>query len=512
MFNFTLIIALAILLVSPIAIFLLGKWNKHIAKWSAFAFVLISAVFFALTLGDVLGAGHPIEGWENWLNIKIGTLDFKISFILNADGLSFPIVAIIYILSLAAIVYSFEYMKKEENLGAYYALLVLYIAGMVGVVLAGDLVQFYIFWELMLIPSYFIIAQWGSKPNAVKIAFKYFIFTHVGAMAILIGIGGLWAFGGNTFTIANLVIGSSVASLTIRLLTILFLLGFAVKMAIFPLHTWLPDTHGEAPTPISAILSGVMIETAAYAIVRICIDVFGERGMGGWMSWVLIGFAVFTMLYGGLMALAQKDTKRLFAFSSISQMGYIFFGLGSFTLFGTLGSTFHIVSHALAKGSLFMVAGILMTQIGHHKGREIKKLGGLALKMPITAVIAMVAALSLAGLPPLAGFMSEWIIFSGGLELGLAETASRTANVMGILAVIFAILSTALTATYVLLFMKDAFLGPVQEEYKDIKDPSPYMWVPLVILAVLSFVIGILPRSVITFLEGVVTTLFAGGA
>ena len=159
-----------------------------------------------------------------------------------------------------------------------------------------------------------------------------------------------------------------------------------------------------------------------------------------------------------------------------------------------------------------MVAGILMTQIGHHKGREIKKLGGLALKMPITAVIAMVAALSLAGLPPLAGFMSEWIIFSGGLELGLAETASRTANVMGILAVIFAILSTALTATYVLLFMKDAFLGPVQEEYKDIKDPSPYMWVPLVILAILSFVIGILPRSVITFLEGVVTTLFAGGA
>lgn len=210
------------------------------------------------------------------------------------------------------------------------------------------------------------------------------------------------------------------------------------------------------------------------------------------------------------MALAQKDTKRLFAFSSISQMGYIFFGLGTFTLFGTTGSTFHIVSHALAKGSLFLVAGILMTQIGHHKGREIKSLGGLGLKMPITAIVALVAALSLAGLPPLAGFMSEWITFTGGLELGFA--GGTTSNAMGVLAVIFAILSTALTATYVLLFMKNVFLGPVREEFKDVKDPSPYMWVPLVILAILSFVIGIFPKSVLSFLELYIQPIFTGGA
>ncbi len=229
--------------------------------------------------------------------------------------------------------------------------------------------------------------------------------------------------------------------------------------------------------------------------------------MGGWMRWVLIGFAVFTMFYGGIMALAQKDTKRLFAFSSISQMGYIFFGLGTFTLFGSTGSMFHIVSHALAKGSLFMVAGILMTQIGHKKGRDIKQLGGLGLKMPITTIVALIAALSLAGMPPLSGFMSEWIIFGGGAELA---KLGPTSGALGITAMIFAILSTALTATYVLLFMKNVFLGPPKEEFKDVKDPSPYMWVPLVILAILSFVIGILPNSVLVFITEAVKTAIGG--
>ncbi|MGC9779361.1 MAG: NADH-quinone oxidoreductase subunit M [Candidatus Heimdallarchaeota archaeon] len=504
MFESTLFISLAILLGAPIVIFLLGKWNDKAAKWSALIAVLIATVFFALTMGDVLGVtstdSDVFEGWD-WINFTIGSRTIDIGFSLVADGLSFTMAAIIFILSLAAVSFSFGYMKKEESQGGYYALLVLYIAGMVGVVLAGDLAQFYVFWELMLIPSYFIIAKWGSKPNAVKIAFKYFIFTHVGAMAILIGIGGLWAFGG-TFNIATLIsTGISAPANIIRLLTILMMLGFSVKMAIFPIHTWLPDTHGEAPTPISAILSGVMIETAAYGILRICTSIFGEEGMGGWMRWVLIGFAVFTMLYGGLMALAQKDTKRLFAFSSISQMGYILFGLGTFELFGSTGSTFHIVSHALAKGTLFMVAGILMTQIGHHKGRRIDKLGGLACRMPITTIVAIIAALSLAGTPPLAGFMSEWIIFQGGLQAN---------NTLGIIAVIFAILSTALTATYVLLFMKNVFLGPEKEEFKDVKDPSPSMWIPLIILAILSLVIGLFPKSVLVFVTEAVSKIFGG--
>jgi NADH-quinone oxidoreductase subunit M len=503
-----LVVSIAILLIAPIIVFIFGKININLAKWSAFAFVLIAAVFFALSFGTVYNGGAfdgSLEFTVPWLSFSIGGRNFAAYFSLVSDNLSFPIVSIIFILCLAAIAYSFGYMKKAEKQGAYYALLVLYVAGMVGVVLAGDMILFYVFWELMLIPSYFIIAQWGSKPNSVKIAFKYFIFTHVGAMAILVGIGGLWAFGSGSagsFLISALDM-SSASGTIIKLLSVLFLVGFSVKMAIFPIHTWLPDTHGEAPTPISAILSGVMIETAAYAILRI---IAGKLYQGGtaWLTWTMIAFAVFTMLYGGLMALAQKDTKRLFAYSSISQMGYIFFGLATFSAFGYNGAMFHIVSHALAKGSLFMIEGILMTQIGHQKGRDIRQLGGLAYKMPITAVVALIAALSLSGLPPLAGFMSEWIIFEGGLSISSTSVGSA----MGIVAIIFAILSTALTATYTLLFMKKVFLGPEKEEFKDVKEPSPSMWIPLVVLAILSLVIGILPGSVLKFVTQAVATIF----
>ncbi|NHJ48818.1 MAG: NADH-quinone oxidoreductase subunit M [Asgard group archaeon] len=509
--SFMLVISMAILLIAPIIIFFLGKIKIGLAKWSAFILVLIAAVFFALSFGDVYNGGSfngTMDFTVPWLDFSVGSRNILVNFSLVSDNLSFPIVAIIFILTLAALVYSFGYMKDSEKQESYYALLVLYIAGIVGVVLAGDLVLFYVFWELMLIPSYFIIAQWGSKPNAVKIAFKYFIFTHVGAMAILMGIGGLWAFGSGvtgTFLISALNL-TSVGGTIIKLLTVLFLVGFSVKMAVFPLHTWLPDTHGEAPTPISAILSGVMIETAAYAILRIITGVIKPQDdpSGRWFTWALIAIAVFTMMYGGLMALAQKDTKRLFAYSSISQMGYIFFGLATFTEFGSNGAMFHIVSHALAKGSLFMVAGILMTQIDHHKGRDIRQLGGLAYKMPITAVVGLIAALSLSGLPPLAGFMSEWIIFEGGLQF----TAGPTGFPLGIVAMIFAILSTALTATYTLLFMKNVFLGPEKEEFKDVKDPNWTMWVPLVILAALSFIIGILPKSVLNFVTEAVATIF----
>jgi NADH-quinone oxidoreductase subunit M len=501
---FVLVVSVAILLIAPIIIFLFGKINVDLAKWSAFGFVLLAAIFFALSFGDVYNLGS-LELTVPWLNFAIGSRNVTVNFSLVADNLSFPIVAIIFILTLAAIMYSFEYMKDKEKQGAYYALLVLYIAGIVGVVLAGDLVLFYVFWELMLIPSYFIIAQWGSKPNAVKIAFKYFIFTHIGAMAILVGIGGLWAYGSGNFLISAL--SFSAGNSIIKLLSVLFLVGFSVKMAVFPLHSWLPDTHGEAPTPISAILSGVMIETAAYAILRIVVDVIrpqDDPATGKWLTWSLVAVAVFTMMYGGLMALAQKDTKRLFAYSSISQMGYIFFGLATFTAFGANGAMFHIVSHALAKGSLFMIAGVLMNQIDHHKGRDIRQLGGLASRMPITAVLGLIAALSLSGLPPLAGFMSEWIIFEGGLHF----SSTAVGFPLGIVAMIFAILSTALTASYTLLFMKNVFLGPPQEEFKDVKDPKWTMLVPLIVLAVLSFVIGILPRSVLDFVTQAVAGIF----
>ncbi len=491
---------------APIA-WLIGRRNGRQAGFFALLVMLASLVSFALAWFDFayLGTypGYEILAWFDPQLILTGTPSVIFSFGLLIDNLSLPIAAIVLILTTAATCYSIGYMGKENGQGKYYALLLLYNAGILGVVLATNLLAFYIFWELMLIPSYFLIAQWGTKPKSVTIAFKYFLFTHVGAVCIILGIAGVWSLSATptlnmtlpTVTAINLTAAMANPALLniVKILVVLFMLGFAVKMAIFPIHTWLPDAHAEAPTPISVILSGVMIETAAYAIVRILITFMGDAFSS--YSFIIMALGVITMIYGGLMALAQKDTKRLFAYSSISQMGYIFFGLGSFQLYGITGATFHIFTHALGKGLLFMTAGALMLQIGHERGRDITAMGGLGRKMPWTATIALIAALSIAGTPPLAGFASEWIIFAGGALAG------------SVLMVMFAVCSTALTAAYVLWFIKRVFFGPTSAEMEVVKDTPWTVRAPMLILAAIIVVIGFWPGFVANTLFTAISSL-----
>ncbi len=423
------------------------------------------------------------------------------------DGLSVTVAGIVIILTLAATVYSIVYMQKEHGHGKYYALLLLYNAGIFGVVIATNLFQFYILWELMLIPSYFLIAEWGTKPQSTNIALKYFIYTHVGAVLIIVGIAGMYAlsaYGGvatlNLYDFSGVGItpyidlswiwpGGIPSTFTApffeitKILVILLTIGFAVKMAVFPIHSWLPDAHAEAPTPISAILSGVMIATAAYAIVRILMG-YMLPAFGAFVLIIMI-FGIITMFYGGIMALAQKDTKRLFAYSSISQMGYIFFGLGTAVLLGVAGASFHIFTHALGKGLLFMVAGILIVQVGHQRGRDINAMRGLAKKMPWTATIALIAGLSIAGTPPLAGFFSEFFIFAGA---AFAYT---------IWLVIFAVAASALTAAYILWFVKRVFFGETPADLENITDSPWSMRLPMILLTALIVIIGLWPMIVV---------------
>jgi len=400
-------------------------------------------------------------------------------------------------------------MSKEPGKNRYYALLLLYNAGILGVVLATNLFQFYIFWELMLIPSYFLIAEWGTKPKSTGIALKYFIFTHIGAVLIIVGIAGMWAlssvptlnmydFTGTTpvinlsWAFPPLLSSSAIFAFEImKILIILFTIGFAVKMAIFPLHTWLPDAHAEAPTPISVILSGVMIETAAYAMIRILMTFMLPAY--SIFVYIIMGFGLVTMIYGGIMALTQKDTKRLFAYSSVSQMGYIFLGLGTAILLGVVGATFHIFTHALGKGLLFMVAGVLIFQIGHQRGRDINAMGGLARKMPWTVTIALIAGLSIAGTPPLAGFLSEFIIFGGA---AFAYT---------FFLVIFAVASTALTAGYILWFVKRVFFGSTPNDLENVTDSPLTMRIPMILLALFIIVLGLWPWIVLNPLFSAIT-------
>ncbi len=483
-----LLFTLVLLIVGATIVYVIGRESTKAAGWLAFALSFASLAIFSISIvPEVLKEGLYLKEYS-WAEI-IG-----LTFGLRADSLSSPIAGIILLLCTLATLYSIEYMSHEHDQELYFALLLLYIAGMFGVVLATNLIQFYIFWELMLIPSWLLIARWGTSEKADLIAFKYFMFTHLGALCIILGIAATWSLT-STFDLYSAEMVSGIAAApasTLKLIVILFMLGFAVKMALFPLHNWLPDAHAEAPTPISVILSGVMIECGTYAVARILLTFFGTIFVTYTIAFMTI--AVITMIYGGVLALAQNDLKRLFACSSISQMGYMFLGLSAATEYGIAGSMFHIINHAICKGLLFMVAGVLMHQIDPIKGRDMSKLGGLAGKMPITATITLIAGLSIAGTPPLNGFWSEVWIFAGVFELGFASKGNMTSV---LLIAALAVISTVITAGYILWMIKRVFFGPPREEFENVKEPPLTMLAPMAFLAFLAVLLGFYPDLVL---------------
>jgi NADH-quinone oxidoreductase subunit M len=445
--------------------------------WLAAVPLAISTLVAILSgwLGTVVEAFQ----WE-----PIGFFGFR------ADGLSIPIVFTVSLLCTVIAVYSMPYMthrlgKESREYGLYFALYLLYSTGMIGAALATNLIEFYLFFELMLIPSYFLIARWGYGDRD-RISFMYFMWTHVGALALLAGILTLWAVTG-TFDLSAL--SSAVIPTPYRFwITMMILAGLLVKMAAFGVHVWLPQTHAEAPTPISALLSPAMIGIGGYAMVRILMTISPE--LIGAVSFQLSIWALITMVYGALMALVQDDIKRLLAYSSISQMGYILLGIASVQIDGVSGSMLHYLSHGMGKGILFMVAGIIIAQC--HGTRSISKLGGLARKMPVTASAALIGFLTILGVPPTSGFISEFLIF-----FGLINSAMNPITLLKVLVAIGAVVSTALTAGYTLWTMKRVFFGPVPAEMAEVHEAPLTMTVPLIILAATAILVGIFPDSVI---------------
>jgi NADH-quinone oxidoreductase subunit M len=445
------------------------------------AYTTLLASWLGLTMQ---GAGPFREEfvWVPSLNLKFGLL---------LDGLNLPILLTISFLCTIIAVYSMTYMhhsigESPSGYASYFSLYQLYAAGMMGTVLATNLIEFYLFFELMLVPSWALINSFGTGEKE-RIALMYFMWTHVGAVCLLAGILSAYAKLG-TFEISSLSLlqGDPIAIW----ISVAMLIGFLTKMAVFGLHIWLPYAHAEAPTPISALLSPAMIGIGAYASVRIVVASFPETfaSIGGILSlWALV-----TMIYGGLMALAQDDIKRLLAYSSVSQMGYLLLGIASSTEMGITGSMFHYVSHATCKGILFLVAGVLIYQV--HGIRSIKKLGGLAAKMPITTIAFILGFLGIAGTPPLNGFQSEWILFSGVFAGALQRSPTQLAIAIAALA------STVLTAGYALWTVRRIFFGPLPEHLQDVKEAPPTMTIPLIVLAVVSIILGIYPRLVTDFL------------
>jgi len=354
----------------------------------------------------------------------------------------------------------------------------------------------------MLIPSYFMIAQWGYGERE-RVSFMYFIWTHAGALLLLAGILTTSAITG-TFDIS--AIPSLLGHLAVPLQTqtwvcAAMLIGFMVKLAAFGLHIWLPYAHAEAPTPISALLSPAMIGIGSYAIVRIPLTFFPQvfqqyRG-------ILSLWALVTIIYGSMMALAQDDIKRLLAYSSISQMGYIVLGISSLAAMGLTGSMFHYISHGTCKGLLFLVAGTVILQT--HGLRSISKLRGLATRMPLTAIAALIGFLGIMGTPPLNGFQSEWMLFSG-----VFSQAMSSGSTLDLLVAIVGILATVLTAVYGLWTVRRVFFGPCPKHLEGVVEPPLTVLIPLFVLVSLTVVLGVYPRPALDRLAPAITNLLGG--
>lgn len=486
----TLLIALLLPALSIPIVYGVGRKS---AKIAALILALISLVSLSLILTlvpTVLSQDQYIESYH-WIP-TLGS-----SFTLFVDGISLSLAIVTLILVAAATVFSINYMEKKSSLPQYYALLSLLTIGLLGVFITSNLLLFYFFWELMLVPTYFIIGGWGYRESFAT-AFKFFIFTHAGAIFVLLGIGAVYMLTGTLDIFEAQTILATVDPGVLNWVLASFTIGFAVKMAIVPVHMWLPDAHSEAPAPMSALLSGVIIGAGGYAVLRISLGTVYSAmppSAGNEFLYVLSIFGIISAFYGSFLALAETDIKRIIAYSSISHMGYTMFALSLFPFAqGITGGVLHLVNHAASKGLLFFTAGAVMHQTGV---RNIKEMGGLASKMPLTAIASAVAAFSIGGIPPFACFISEFLIFVG------AVTAAGSVSFY-FLPTLLMLIATVFSLAYVLRYIWKVFLEAPTVKI-EVKDPPRFMTISTILLAAFVVILGIYPRLFIDLIHAVIT-------
>lgn len=405
--------------------------------------------------------------------------NLEISF--RVDILSFALALLSSFVWMLVSIYSIDYMCKEHGCNRYYPVLIITLASCMGIFLAGDLFTLFVFFELMSLISYVLVVHEESL-EALRAGYKYLIMTIIGGLALFFGIiitfelAGSVSLGGRSLitTPSTLAFFAFVS----------FLIGFGMKAGMFPLHVWLPDAHPVAPSPASALLSGIMLKTGAYGLLRVIFHVFtpGMLQEADWMV-ILAVLAIITILLGSAVAITQDDLKRRLAYSSVGQMGYILLGMSILTERAIIGNIFHIFSHAFMKTTLFLAAGAIILKTGK---RSIRELGGIGRLMPFTMFAFTLAALSMIGIPPLSGFLSKWTLSLGAMDAGLPYF------------VLVLLVSSLLNGLYYLPIIIAAFFGAeAGHEHEHVKiSEAPYkMLIPIAILAVSCLLFGLLPTN-----------------
>ena len=438
-------------------------WPRRVSVVVLVADLALAVLFWAASYGPLLAGGNWIAEFHiPWVPALGIGLDMAM------DGLGLLLVLLTFFLGLAAAGTAWHELRHP---GFFHLCLLWTLAGVVGVFLALDLVLFYFFWELMLIPMFFLIAIWGHE-NRGYASIKFFIFTQVSGLLMLASILGLFFVHGSetgnfTFYFPELI-GSRMDPVVSFLLMLGFAAAFAVKLPVFPFHPWLPDAHTEAPTAGSVILAGLLLKTGAYGFLRFALPLFPESSLA--LSPMAIFLGIIGILYGAMMAYSQDDIKRLVAFTSVSHMGFVLLGIYIGTAIALQGAILQIICHGLSTGALFIIAGALQDRIGT---RELDKMGGLWSSMPRLGGFALFFALASMGLPGIGNFVAEFLILLGTFEV------NTTAAILGSLGFV-------LSTVYSLNMMRRVFFGPSRPPgvsvHADLSRREALILVPMILL------------------------------
>lgn len=406
---------------------------------------------------------------------------YNIQYFMGVDGLSFPMVLLTGLLSFLCIFASWNIKKAEKG---YFALFLLLETGMMGTFCALDFFLFYVFWEIMLLPMYFLIGIWGG-PRREYAAIKFFLYTLFGSILMLLAMLALYfSTEPHTFNMITLMQASGHFSRTFQVwVYIALFIGFAIKVPIFPFHTWLPDAHVEAPTAVSVILAGVLLKMGAYGILRISYPMLPDAA--NYFAYALAILGLINIIYGALTAMAQTDLKKMIAYSSISHMGFVLLGMAVFTELGINGAVMQMFSHGLISAMLFLLVGVIYDR-AHH--RDINGFGGLGVQMPRYTAIVIFAFFASLGLPGLSGFIAEVFILLGAFPVFKYITA-------------FSVIGIILTAAYYLVAFQKIFLGKLQDKYKTLPEITGLEIFTLAPLMVIILIFGIYPMPLLNLMK-----------
>lgn len=474
----------AIVFVSP------NRLAPKLAFWISLLPLALSVYLFTIFDGQgnaLLGGDIAFETIHDWLAFG----PYQINYHVGLDGISLPLIILTTILITLAIMSAWTPINERQS--QFYGLLLFLEASLIGVFVALDFILWFIFWEAVLVPMYFLIGIWGG-PRRKYAAIKFFVYTNlaslimfIGFLAIVFGLGdAVTSFGLPEITTALRAgelgaLGPLGPEMLAFVGFIALFFGFAVKVPVVPLHTWLPDAHVEAPTPASVILAGVLLKMGTYALLRFNFTMLPEQAIALAIPIGLI--AVISIIYGALLALAQQDLKRIVAYSSVSSMGYVILGLIAYTIYGVGGATFQMIAHGLISGLLFMTVGVFYNAT---HTRMVGDMAGLASKMPVTAAVFVAGAFAYMGLPLMAGFAAELFIFIGAFESTVLPGAA------GFTAI--AMFGIVVVAGYLLWAMQRSLFGSFRLETDyDIGEAPIHDIAPLLVLVGLIIYLGVAP-------------------